>query len=506
MAKDELKRSEGGPSLRRAVSIWGSFTWGYADVGADIYMALGLVIAYAMGAAPIALFITGLLYMLIGLVYTELAASYPVAGGGQYYSLRGLGDFWGFMAGWAFLLDFTVDVSLFAYTSAGYFNYFFPRFQETKWIPILEALLLVLLLVAINIRGIRESSRLNEIFCAIDMFNESLIIIIGFLFAFKPDLFIHQITHELPETRQFLYSMTIAVTAFVGLESISQAAEETIRPASIIPRTSLSLTFIVLIYALAFSSLGIGSLGWQAMAEHMSDPIAYLAKFLPLIGFIAGPFTAILGFTLLYASANTGVMGYSRVAYSMSKLRLLPRWFSGVHPRHRTPYRTLLLFSTVVIIQLVLAGLSESAMKTLADLYAFGALSAYSLVCLSHLRLRLTDPYTPRPYKVPGNIRLKIKGKLVDFPFLGIIAILGTLSYLVLVLLTHHLARIFGPVWLVLGLIIYIIYRKKNKLPIFGSIKRDWVSEQERVLREAGEVEALEEYMKAIEEHKDESG
>ncbi|MBC7327115.1 APC family permease [bacterium] len=504
MAEDKLGKEE-GPSLRRAVSIWGSFTWGYAGVGADIYMALGLILFYARGAAPYALFITGLLYVLIGLIYTELAASYPVAGGGQYYSLRGLGDFWGFVAGWAFLLDFTVDVSLFAYAAAGYFNFFFPYFQHSRWIPIVETLFLILFLMAINIRGIRESSRLNEIFCAVDIINESLIIIIGLLFAFKPELFMHQITREVPHMGQFLYSMTIAVVAFVGLEAISQAAEETIRPASIIPRTSISLTFVVLIYALAFSILGVGSLGWKPLAKHMSDPIAYLAKTLPLIGAIAGPFTAILGFTLLYASANTGVMGYSRVSYSMSKLQLLPRWFSGVHPRYRTPHRTILLFSTIVVIQLVLAGLSESAMKTLADMYAFGALASYTLVCISHLRLRLTDPYTPRPYKIPGNINVNFKGRKVDFPILGLIAIIGTSTYFVLVLATHHWARIFGPLWLFLGLIVYFLHRKKSNLPLFRSITRDWVNEQIKVLKEAGEVEALEEYLKALEGAKDET-
>ncbi|MGC9003351.1 MAG: APC family permease [bacterium] len=492
------------PSLRRAVGIWGSFTWGYADVGADIYMALGLVIFAAHGWAPFALLATGCLYVLIGLVYTELAASYPVAGGGQYYSLRGLGDFWGFVAGWAFLLDFTIDVALFAYSSAGYLNFFFPQFQK-KLIWIIETLILVFSLILINVRGIKESSRVNEVFCAVDMFNETLIVLIGFIFAFKPELFIHQITYEFPGTKQFLRGMTLAVTAFVGLESISQAAEETLRPASIIPRTSISLTFVVLLYAIAFSTLGIGSLGWQPLAKHMSDPIAYLAKFLPIIGFIAGPFTAILGFTLLYASANTGVMGYSRVTYSMSKLHLLPRWFHGTHPRYRTPHRTILIFSAVVVIQVILAGLSENILNTLADMYAFGALTAYTLVTISHLRLRLTDPYTPRPYKVPGNLRIKIKNKTIDFPLLGILAVIGTFFYFILVLWTHHLARIYGTLWLILGLTLYFVYRKKNGLPLLKSIERDWVGEQIRVLKEAGEVENLEEYIKALEGRENES-
>src|ERR1700686_2744555 len=85
--------------LRRDVTVWGSFMWGYADVGADIYAALGLVIAHAAGAAPLAFMLAGIVYIIIGLAYTELASAYPVAGGGQYFTMRGLGDFWGYVAG-----------------------------------------------------------------------------------------------------------------------------------------------------------------------------------------------------------------------------------------------------------------------------------------------------------------------------------------------------------------------------------------------------------------------
>src|SRR5262245_28064534 len=110
--------------LRRDVSVWGSFMWGYADVGADIYTALGLVMAAAQGATSLAFGLAGLVYILIGLGYTELASAYPVAGGGQYFAARGLGDFWGFVAGMALLLDYTIDIALFSVASAGYFNFF----------------------------------------------------------------------------------------------------------------------------------------------------------------------------------------------------------------------------------------------------------------------------------------------------------------------------------------------------------------------------------------------
>src|SRR5207244_12124745 len=112
--------------LRRAVGVWGSYTWGYADVGADVYVALGIVMAAAQGATNVAFPFAGLVYVMVCLAYTELVPAYPMAGGGQFYVLRGLGDFWGFVAGWAVLLDFTIDISLFALASAGYLNFFFP--------------------------------------------------------------------------------------------------------------------------------------------------------------------------------------------------------------------------------------------------------------------------------------------------------------------------------------------------------------------------------------------
>src|SRR5579883_1093319 len=90
--------SESEPRLRRAVGPWGSFTWGYADVGADVYVALGIVMAAAQGGTNVAFLFAGLVYVCVGLAYTELAAAYPFAGGGQFYVLRGLGDFLGFCA------------------------------------------------------------------------------------------------------------------------------------------------------------------------------------------------------------------------------------------------------------------------------------------------------------------------------------------------------------------------------------------------------------------------
>ncbi len=498
--------------LRRDVTIWGSYTWGYADVGADIYVALGLVIGAAQGGAPLAFALAGLVYIMIGLAFTELASSYPVAGGGHYYSLRGLGDFWGFVAGAALLLDYTIDIALFAVASTGYLNFFLPYFGirlddyamtagpfhfNALWLG--ETVAIIVFLRWLNVRGIRESSIVNEVIGAMDLFMEMSIVVFGFMFAWKPELLIQQWLYEFPSPRQFMYGFSLAIISFVGLESISQAAQETRRPATIIPRTSLALIFTVFILAMGFSVVGLGILPWQEFKAHESDPIAYLASHIPYLGVIAGPFAAFLGATILFISSNTGVMGDSRLIFSMSHFKLVGPWFHRVHPRYHTPSNAIIGFGWVGIVLTIIAFLTLSVLDTLANLYAFGATFGYMLVFISLIRLRFLDPYTPRPYKVPFNFRWKQKdGRVVEIPLLAFIGFLGVGTIFLTVIITHEIGRIAGPAWLVLSLAYYVLHRHRNALPILGSVKHDWEQEQVDVLTSAREFELVEEYKNAL--------
>jgi len=499
--------------LRRAVGVWGSFTWGYADVGADVYVALGIVMAAAQGATNVAFLFAGLVYVMVGLAYTELAAAYPMAGGGQFYVLRGLGDLWGFVAGWAVLLDFTIDISLFALASAGYINFFFPVLNTHMDINllglslpgvqpflILETTILIVFLTVLNILGVRESTRFNEILGALDVTSESAILFFGFIFAFNPALLIHQMATAWPDPFHLAYGASLAIISFVGLESISQASQETLRPAKVVPRTSIALILTVLIYALAFSNLSLAMLPWPTVVAHNGDPVAWLASHIPILGLFIGPYVALLGGTLLLISANSGVFGASRITYSMARFNLLPRWFSKVHSRFRTPVRTLVVFSGIALIELFLAGLSSNVYDVLANMYAFGAATAYMLVFVSLLVLRFKDPWTPRPFKVPLNIRIRGKdGEVRLLPIVGILGFLGISSILFLVVLTHAIGRIAGPAWIVMGLLIYFWHRRRNKLPIKQTLKRDWEKEQLDVYRDAGEYELEDEFRENLE-------
>jgi APA family basic amino acid/polyamine antiporter len=501
--------------LRRDVTVWGSFMWGYADVGANTFIALGLVMAAAQGATGLAFALAGLVYIMIGLAYTELASAYPVAGGGPYFALRGLGDFWGFVAGSALLLDYTIDIALFAAASAGYLNFFLPhlfgfgieRFAIdigplTQVNPLwcLETLLLIGILIWVNILGVRESSFVNELLGAIIIISESALVIIGFLFAWRPELLAEQWATQFPSAHNFMYGSSLAIISFIGLESISQAAQETRRPASIIPRTSIALTFSVFIFAVAFSLLGLGLLPWQVYAQHSDNPMAKLAEALPLIGTVAGPITAALGAIVLFISSNTGVMGASRLTYSMAQFHVISSWFSAIHPKYRTPVRTIVVFSFIGVIETILSFLTPKALDTLGNMYAFGATLGYTIVFIALIKLRFSDPYTPRPYKMPLNFRIRYKGRPVDFPALGVLGMIGVSTIFFEVILTHDIGRIAGPVWIILCFLYYAWYRRREGLPIFRSLPRNWEEEQRQVLLSAEEYDLLEQYKIALAE------
>lgn len=505
-------------SLRRAVTPWGSFSWGYSDVGADIFVALGLVLGAAAGASNLAFLFAGLVYVCVGLAYTELAATYPVAGGGQYFVMRGLGDVLGFIAGWAVLLDFTIDIVLFAWSCAGYLSHLIPGLSATGH-PINHFIFILGLIVGLavlNIIGVRESTGFQGLISALDVLSETAILFFGFLFTFDPGLLVHTMHNDWPTTFQLMNGTSLAIISFVGLESISQAAEETHRPASIIPRTSMSLILTVLIFALAYSNLALGMHTWhpippnaqgqpQAFHAFLGSPenndkaVAVLASNIPYFGALASLYVPILGAILLLISSNSGVFGSSRIAYSMSRGRLLPSIFERIHSRFRTPVVAITSFCGLAVVVHVFAALQgDNGLDFLGDLYAFGAALSYSLVFLALIALRIKEPLAPRSFKIPFNVRFSYRGERVEIPLIGILGFFGITAILTFVLITHDVGRIAGPSWVFVGLCGYLVYRRIKGLPIWRSQPRDWAREQVGILRDSGELELMDDYLEKM--------
>jgi APA family basic amino acid/polyamine antiporter len=522
--------SDRKPELRRSVTPWGSFSWGYSDVGADIFVGLGLVLGAAAGASNVAFLFAGIVYVCIGLAYTELAATYPVAGGGQYFVLRGLGDIFGFIAGWAVLLDFTIDIALFSWSCVDYLSELLPQVSSSAhaWSHFSLVVALILGLCILNIIGVRESTAFNGFVSALDVVSETAILSLGFLFAFSPNLLVHTMQSSWPTPFEFMKGISLAIVSFVGLESISQAAEETQRPASIIPRTSTALILTILIFALSYANLALGmhtwhpipldahghpQMLWQWLGNHDNNgkAVALIAREVPYWGAIAAFYVPVLGAILLLISSNSGVFGSSRIAYAMASGGLLPSIFQRVHARYRTPMISLVVFTAVALIEVIFAALpslspamatlyaqhfnGESGIDFLGDLYAFGAATSYSFVFVAVVALRLVDPLSPRKFKIPINIPMRFRGERVEFPVVAVIGFIGIFAILVFTLITHPIGRIAGPSWIVFGIILYFIYRARKRLPLFRSRKRDWRTEQIEILRRAGELELMDEYV-----------
>jgi len=521
------------PSLRRSVTPWGSFAWGYSDVGADIFVGLGLVLGAAAGASNVAFLFAGIVYVCIGLAYTELAAAYPVAGGGQYFVFRGLGDIFGFIAGWAVLLDFTIDIVLFAWSCIDYLSKLIPvlSFVTHPWVHFCVVLTVIGGLAALNIIGVRESSAFNEVVSGLDVVSETSILFFGFLFAFDPELLVHTMQIAWPSTFGLMNGVSLAIISFVGLESISQAAQETQRPASVIPRSSIGLILTILIFALAYSNLALGMHPWHALPkdalghtqplwqylgnqDNNGAAVAVLASYVPYFGALAAFYVPVLGAILLLISSNSGVFGSSRIAYAMSGAQLLPSLFQRVHPRFRTPVVSIAAFCGVGVVELVFASLpslspavksvyahffrGENGITFLGDLYAFGAAASYSFVFIALIALRLNDSQSPRKFKMPFNVPFTYRGNRVEFPIVAVIGFLGIASILAFTMITHAIGRIAGPTWIVCGIVGYMFYRRYKQLPVLRSQPHDWRTAQISILRAAGELELMDEYLSNV--------
>jgi len=486
-----MSNNEEEQALKREIGWYGSFCMGYADVGADIYVAIGLVAFYAAGASPLAFLIASITYVCTGLAYAELASAYPYAGGAHVYAMKAFNDLLGFIAGWAVMLDYTIDIALFSLATTGYLSFFFPFIKSStfnlnllgmefnlSYLGIV-AFLLVIILLIINIIGIKESSFFNEILVSLDLIVECIMLLFGLVLAFNVYKLLTQLktmgaTIQFPNInyvfsglsiniQNFIYGVTLAMTSYIGIESIAQAAEETKRPEKWIPRASKLSIISVLIFAIGLSTVSLGILNWQDLAKAQENPMALIARSIPFIGKYLAPIVALTGFAICYVSTNTGVIGVSRITFSMGRFKLMPKWFFKVHPKYKTPTRTIVIFG---LIGALLAMSGE--LHFVADLYNFGALLSYLMVNVSLIALRNFEPEAYRAWKIPFNLRLKIKNKNFNIPVISLIGAISCAIMWFLVLAYHPAGRILGIIWVISGIVIFYLYRRKIGISIFS--------------------------------------
>jgi APA family basic amino acid/polyamine antiporter len=453
--------------LRRVLGIPAVFSAGYGNVGSSIYYALGIVALVAMGATPVALGIAGVLFIFTALTYAEGTAAIPEAGGSASFARHGFGNLAGFIAGWALMLSYIVTISISAFTIPPYLGFFWEPFKDSPFIGTVASMGIVFFLMVLNVVGIRETSFINVGATVLDILTQVSLVVIGFILLFNPTVLIHRIVDNWPTTNNLILGIALASIAYTGIETMSQMAEETKKPEVRVPRALVMMIAAVLVIFAGISLVSLSAMPPEELASEWSrDPVAGIAFYLPveMIRTVLKPLIAILAGTILLIATNAGLIGISRLAFSLGSHGLVPPALSRVHHQFKTPYISIILFSLIAIFILVPGFFATDVFANMGALYAVGSLLAFMFAHASIIALRLRKPELPRPFKLGWNIR--IRG--CELPVSAMIGLAATSVIWVIILITQAYSRWVGLGWMVGGLIIYYFYRRSRRQQSVG--------------------------------------
>jgi APA family basic amino acid/polyamine antiporter len=468
--------------LRRSVGVSGLFATAYGNVGSSIYYALGLVAAHALGLTPLVFVFAGGLFALTAKTYAEGASMFPEAGGSSSFARHAFDDVVSFFAGWALSLDYILTIAISAFFVPHDLSAF-PGLHALNHNPgdIIGGLIVVALLAALNIRGLGESAKLNFVLAILDLSTQLLLVGVGLVLVFNPSLLIHQVhLGTVPSWRELIFALSLAMLAYTGIETVANMAEESRDPGREVPKAVNLVVLAVLgVYAgisvIALSALPVvhHGVGYSAaLGEHFkaagyatglggifqNDPVLGIISRLGLHGTVlhlAQYYVGVLAATILFIATNAGMIGISRLSWSLAEHRQLPSLFSQLHPKFRTPWFTLLFFSALAG-ALILYGNTN----VLGNLYSFGAMLSFTIAHAAVVALRIKDPDRERPYRAPGGVR--IGGAVI--PMTAVVGGVGTAGAWIAVVALHSEARLVGIPWMILGMAGYLLYRRRQGL------------------------------------------
>ncbi len=473
------RRLEG---LERVLGVNALFSTAYGNVGSSIYYALGLVASYALGLTPVVFIITGFFFFCTAASYAEATAMFPEAGGSSSFARRAFNEFWSFFAAWAGMLTYTVTIAISAFFVPHYIGGVFEFADALRRSPgdIVAAVVVIALLAGVNVIGTKESTGINVTLAVIDFLTQLLLVMIGAVLIFSPEQLVDNISlGTAPAWDSFILAIPIGMLAYTGIETVSNMAEEAKDEATTIPAAIKRVQIAVFaIYftlpAVALSALPVTQrpdgeyvtqLGLtEEEGGFAGDPVLGVVKQLDLGIFQSATeiYVGVLAATILFLATNAGIIGVSRLVYSMGIHRQMPDALRRLHPRFRTPWIGILVFAGAAIV-LILPGQET----LLGSIYSFGALLSFTMAHASVARLRAKRPDIVRPYRGPGNIR--IGG--YDAPLFALVGGSFTaIAFVVIVVLNPGVAAI-GAGWLVIGMVVYASYRRRQGLDLASTHK-----------------------------------
>ena len=468
-------RPKGG-GLERVLGTGALFSTAYGNVGSSIYYALGLVAAFALGMTPVVFLIAGLIFMATAATYTEATTMYPEAGGSSSFARRAFNEFWSFFAAWAQMLNYIITVAISAFFVPHYLGIFWEPLRHSPG-DIVVGIVVVALLAVINVVGVREAAGLNVFLAVTDFVTQLLLVVIGIFLVLSPETLVENVDlWTAPTVSDFLIAIPIAMVAYTGIETISNMAEEARDYGRTIPRAMGGVVVAVMAIYVALPAVALSAMPVEngetklGLSEEeggfAGDPVLGVVKSMDL-GAIQGAaevYVAVLAATILILATNAGLIGVSRLTYSMGQYRQLPDGLRKLHPRFRTPYIAIGLFGFVACLTM-LPGQAEF----LGTMYSFGAMLSFTIAHLAVIRLRRTEPDADRPYRGPGSVRLRGW----DLPLFAVFGGLGTAIAFVVVMVLNVETLVAGSIWLAIGLATYVGYRHRLGLKLTETKKAE---------------------------------
>ena len=448
------------------------FAVAYGEIASSLYIALGIVAAAALGLTPLVLLVTGALFFLVSLSYAEGTAALPETGGAATFVRRAFNDLAGFVAGWALFLDFLIVIALSALFVPHYIGAAIsaPSLRDDPWDALLGCALIA------GIAGIRLARRTrlhvgSLAIAVLDLLVQGVLVVLGLAFLVSPETLVDGLGFERGQDWSDLaFALPLAMLAYTGLETVANLAEETREPGRDLPRSLFSAVGLVVVVTVLIASIGLSAFpasdGDTALGdEWLEAPLVGIAAAfdgsLPdLLVDVIRIAVGISGALILVAAATTSFSGITRMAYSLAGHGSLPRRFARLERRALVSSEAIAIAAAFAIALIVVTEVAADGDPTfLASLYSFGVLIAFTAAQLAVIRLRMREPELERPFLARPNVT--IRGHRL--PVAALIGAPLTFAIWVLSMLTHAGARYAGPVWLAVGLLVFVLVRRSRR-------------------------------------------
>src|SRR6478752_9093378 len=238
-------------TLERVLGTPALFATAYGNVGSSIYYALGLVAGIALGLTPLVFVISGLIFAATAATYAEGTVRYPEAGGSSSFARHAFNELVSFAAAWAQMLNYIITVAISAFFVPHYLSIFWEPLRTNPW-DIIGGAAVILILVAINIVGVKEAAGLNVFLAVVDFATQLLLVIVGFAIVFDAHVLKANVHWGIaPTWGNFALAIPVAMIAYTGIETVSNLAEEARDPTRSIP-ASIRLVSVA-VFAIYFT-------------------------------------------------------------------------------------------------------------------------------------------------------------------------------------------------------------------------------------------------------------